>query len=179
MKTAETLKRLEEITNFYLHELDQYSMEQLTRKPSDEEWSLGQMYLHLINTALYMQLRNIEACRSGGSDSPELTGEKTEVGKTVFAQGSIPPVQIKVPSSPQYTPQQPESKEQIVEGLNAVVRKMSELEPALDEISPAQTVLHPGFGALNAKEWFALVEMHYRHHVHQLNRLKTFAESVN
>ncbi|MBT2770920.1 hypothetical protein J7J47_01565 [Halomonas sp. ISL-60] len=33
-------------------------------------------------------------------------------------------------------------------------------------------VLHPGFGALNAKEWFLLIEMHYRHHLSQLERLK-------
>ncbi|RAP28452.1 hypothetical protein C2W64_04886 [Brevibacillus laterosporus] len=30
-------------------------------------------------------------------------------------------------------------------------------------------MMHPGFGALNAQEWYVLVEMHYRHHLLQKN----------
>jgi hypothetical protein len=177
MNTTETLQRLEEIMNHYLHELNHFSMEQLKRQPSENEWSLGQMYLHLINSALYMQLRNVDHCRSQSVDSVVTAGEKTEAGEAIFVQGGFPPVRIQVPPSPQYTPEQPLSKQQIVEGLNAVMRGMKEIELILEEISPMHTVMHPRFGALNANEWFLLVEMHYRHHLHQKERLKKYLES--
>ncbi|AJY74708.1 DinB family protein [Paenibacillus beijingensis] len=170
---GETITRFEEITDHYLQELEDFSMEQLTCKPSESEWSLGQVYVHLINSAMYMQLRNVELCRSGDRELTAAGGEKTEAGKAVFAQGAIPPIRIQVPPSPQYTPPQPEDKEQLALGLRAVVARMKELEPQLAAISPQHTVLHPGFGALNAVEWFQLVDMHYRHHLRQKERLKS------
>lgn len=49
---------------------------------------------------------------------------------------------------------------------------MKEIEPALEKMSKQNTVSHPRFGGLCAEEWFLLVEMHYRHHLLQLDRLK-------
>jgi hypothetical protein len=177
MNTKEILQRFEESTNLYLRELNNFSMEQLNRQPSESEWSLGQVYLHLINSALYMQLRNVEICRDQDPQTAGMGGEKTEAGEAVLSQGSFPAMRIQVPPSPQYTPQQPESKEQIINGLNDVLRRMKEIEPTLDDIPPLCTALHPRLGALNAKEWFALIEMHYRHHFLQKERLERFIHS--
>jgi hypothetical protein len=177
MNTIEALQHFEEMTNTYLEELMGFSMEQLTRQPSENEWSLGQMYLHLIQAALFMQIRNIEECMRPSVDTASSVEEKTEAGKAVFEQGDFPPVRIHVPPSPQYTPSQPKDKEQIAEGLTAVQHRMKEIEPMLDKAPLMNTVLHPRFGALNAKEWFKLVEMHYRHHLQQKDRLKGYIES--
>ncbi|MCM3267613.1 DinB family protein [Paenibacillus elgii] len=174
MNTAETVQRMEEITNRYIQELDDFSMEQLIRKPSENEWSLGQMYVHLINSALNMQLRNIELCRQQSANEAAEAEGKTEAGEAIFRNGSFPPVRIQVQTA---VPDQPLTKQQIVEGLNTVVRRMKEVEPLLEEISPRHTVQHPRLGGLNAKEWFELVEMHYRHHLHQKERLKAYLES--
>ncbi|MGD8192055.1 DinB family protein [Brevibacillus ginsengisoli] len=171
MNTTETLQRFEELANHYLEELNQFSIEQLLEKPTEEEWSLGQMYIHLIQTALYMQLRNIDQCRTMKESAQEQAGAKSEAGMAVFAQGGFPAIRIQVPPSAQYTPQQPESKEQIIEGLQTVLQRMREIEPILHEIPTEHTVDHPRFGGLNAQEWFALIEMHYRHHLHQKKRL--------
>ncbi|WP_346835973.1 hypothetical protein [Paenibacillus polymyxa] len=38
------LVRFDEISKHYLRELDKYSLAELCRKPSENEWSLGQMY---------------------------------------------------------------------------------------------------------------------------------------
>ncbi|MCY0870562.1 MAG: DinB family protein, partial [Firmicutes bacterium] len=97
-----------------------------------------------------------------------------DIGRELFRVGSFPPIQIKVPPSPQYTPMQPESKEEIRAGMQEVIVRMRSIAPALDDIPAENTVEHPRFGYLNAKEWFQLTEMHYRHHRHQLNRLKEF-----
>lgn len=172
MNTTEILRSFEDITEHYIQELEGFSMEQLKRQPGENEWSLGQMYQHLINAALYMQLANAERCLAPGGDDAASAGEKTEVGETVFGQGSLPPVRIQVPPSPQYTPQQPESKEQLVEGLKSVVHRMNEIASKLENAPLHHTVAHPRFGGLTAEEWFRLVEMHYRHHLLQKDRLK-------
>ncbi|WP_438348630.1 DinB family protein [Paenibacillus sp. FA6] len=173
MNTLESLKCLEEITNTYLDELNVLSIEQLTRQPSENEWSIGQMYLHLIGSALFMQIRSIEECMTQ-ADTFSTTEGKTEAGKAIFEQGGFPPIRIHVPASPQYTPQQPRDKEQITEGLNTVLRRMKEIEPRLDQSSLLNTAPHPRLGALNAREWFIFVEMHYRHHLLQKDRLKQY-----
>ncbi|MCR8632547.1 DinB family protein [Paenibacillus radicis (ex Xue et al. 2023)] len=176
MNTNEALQRFEEIANHYLHELDNFSMDQLKRQPSENEWSLGQMYQHLINSALYMQLRNIEHCIRASDDSIASTAEITKEGAAIFEQGSFPPIRIQVPPSPQYTPEQPESKEQLIQGLNTVIHRMKQIEPTLEKATLQATVSHPRFGALRAKEWFLLIEMHYRHHLLQMDRLKKVLE---
>jgi len=174
MKTRESLHKFEETANHYRQELDHFSLEQLTRQPSENEWSLGQMIQHLINSALYMQLRNVELCMTANGNDADPAAVKTEAGMALFEQGSFPPVRIQVPPSPQYTPEQPASKEHLVQGLNMVIQRMREVEPTLDQVYPSHTVAHPRFGAMNATEWYLLIEMHYRHHLLQLDRLKAF-----
>lgn len=178
MKTAETLERIEELTHHYLDELEPMSLDQLKLQSNENEWSLGQLYLHLIKTALFMQIGNIEKCQSQSVDAVDTIGEKTEAGAAIFTLGGFPPERIKVPASPQYTPEQPASKQQIIDGMHKVLQRMKEIEPLLADISPKCTSLHPRLGALNAKEWFALIEMHYRHHLLQLERLKAFLNST-
>ncbi|MFX3632865.1 MAG: DinB family protein [Candidatus Pristimantibacillus sp.] len=172
MTTKKALQRFEETATYYIHELDQFSLEQLRQKPSDNEWSIGEMLQHLISSALYMQLRNLDQCLLSSQDALVSRTQKTEVGAAIFAQGSFPPIRIHVPPSPQYTPELPESKEQLIQGLQTVIQRMNEIEPNLEQASKQNTVSHPRFGELCAEEWFLLVEMHYRHHLLQLDRLK-------
>ncbi|SFE87254.1 DinB superfamily protein [Paenibacillus catalpae] len=170
--TTEALQAFQKSVDRYIDELNQFSMEQLLAKPSEEEWSIGQMYVHLIRSAQYLHLRNVDQCIAGNEAVSEGTGKKTENGKKAFELGSFPPIRIRVPASPQYTPNQPESKEQLIAGLQDVAERMKHTEPALIQAPLEHTVPHPNFGALNAAEWFLLVEMHYRHHFLQLERLK-------
>lgn len=170
--TKQSLIKFEQAAQQYLDQLDTLTIEQLTHKPNETDWSLGQMYQHLIQSALRMQLRNIEACRVQQKEaSLSDISSKTAQGKAVFAQGSFPPIRITVSTSPEYTPNQPLSQEELAEGLQLVINRMKETEPTLQEIPVDNRTAHPGLGALNAIEWFALVEMHYRHHLLQNERL--------
>ncbi|KKC48299.1 hypothetical protein VE23_16365 [Paenibacillus sp. D9] len=185
MDTKETLHKFEETVRGYIRELDGSNFDQLLWKPAEDEWSLGQMYMHLIRSAQLMQLRNAALCLEPGG-SPEISqAGKTKPGEELFKTGSFPPDRIRVPPSPQYTPPQPESKEQLVDGLRDTVRRMVEIEAKIaSEFNPVaqarlepgkeivrNTVLHPRLGGLNALEWFRLIEMHYRHHLLQKMRL--------
>lgn len=176
MNTKQLLEQFENTANYYLNEIQKYTLDQMTRKPSEDEWSLGQMYLHLVGSALYMQLRNVELCRE--QESPSVSNERPEAVKAMFAAGSFPPERIHVPASPQYTPKQPESLEEMAQGLHAVIARMRELEPTLAAIPADRAVAHPRMGLFNAVEWFTLVEMHYRHHLLQKERLDSFLRST-
>jgi len=171
--TTEALQEFEATVERYLLELEDLGLQQLQKKPTEGEWSIGQMYMHLIQSAQFMQLQHVDQCLAASNETFAPEEEKTEQARAVFELGSFPPIRIKVPASPQYTPQQPESKEQLIEGLHSVVERMRRTEPVLSQASLQHKIAHPRFGALDAKEWFLLVEMHYRHHLLQLERLKS------
>lgn len=170
--TKDVLQRFEQTAVRYMHELELCNLEQVRHKPSEGEWSIGQMVRHLIGTALDLQLRFAEQCLSTSPDPQVLPEEKTADGAAIFALGSFPPVRIQVPASAQPAPSQPDSIEELQQGLHQVIRRMTEIEPALERASRQITMPHPRFGGLCAEDWFRLVDMHYRHHLLQLDRLK-------
>jgi len=170
--TKEVLMSFELTVERYLEELTKLNMDKLHRKLNEEDWSIGQMYVHLIQSA-FMHLHNVEQCLAGSESTLNPAKEKTEQGKIVFKLEQFPAVRIKVPASSNYTPQPPESMEQLVEGLHSVVERMRNTESVLLQVPVSNKILHPAFGALNAQEWFMLIEMHYRHHFLQLDRLKS------
>ncbi|MBB3111328.1 hypothetical protein FHS18_003396 [Paenibacillus phyllosphaerae] len=172
--TMEALQAFEATVGRYFVELENLDMTQLLAKPNEEEWSIGQMYMHLIQSAQFMHLRNVDLCLAGNDVLSGQELDKTENGRAAFERGSFPPIRIRVPASPQYTPQQPENKEQLTEGLRGVVERMRRTEIALSQPHQGNKAIHPNFGALDATEWFLLVEMHYRHHLLQLERLQHF-----
>ncbi|WP_405156938.1 DinB family protein [Paenibacillus sp. FSL K6-0108] len=169
------IRRQFEITlERYMQELEQMSDDQLSYKPSEVEWSVGQMYQHLIQSALKMHLANALTCISADEETGTKTDHgKTEAGEAVFAQASFPPIRIHVPASPEYTPLQSDGRESIIQGLSVVREEMRRMEVLLKGTTRKSTLPHPRFGGLNAEEWFVLVEMHYRHHFLQLERLNT------
>ncbi|WP_372663516.1 DUF1569 domain-containing protein [Cohnella sp.] len=83
-------------------------------------------------------------------------------------------MKVHVPPSPQYTPKQPTSTEELSQGFLNIVERMKAIEPALDGIPAENSAPHPRMGAFNAKEWFCIVEMHFRHHLKQLRSLQQF-----
>lgn len=168
--TKDVLKSFELTVGRYLTELTKLDVAKLHRKLNEEDWSIGQMYVHLIQSA-FMHLNNAENCLSGSELTLNPVKEKTEQGKIVFKLDQFPAVRIKVPAS--LNPQPPESREYLVEGLKSVVERMRNTESVLHQVSVSNKILHPAFGALDAKEWFLLIEMHYRHHFLQLDRLKS------
>lgn len=85
MNTTETLQRFEETAQHYLLELDSFSLEELQYTPQEGQWSLGQMYLHLVNSALYMHLKNIDLCLQPNGE----TGVKTEAGTPFLIWGAF------------------------------------------------------------------------------------------
>ncbi|WP_019422807.1 DinB family protein [Paenibacillus sp. OSY-SE] len=164
-QSLEGLENIGALVEQYRNGLDPYTIEQLRYKANDDQWSLGQMYNHLIQSAMFMQIGAIAKCAE--AESTDTAEGKSEDGQRIFQMGSFPPIKIKVPDSPQYTPSQPESKEQLAEGLEKVWEQAQSWAAKLHEIPGNRKVKHPKLGYLNALEWFQLIEMHLRHHLRQ------------
>ncbi|MBJ8053861.1 DinB family protein [Bacillus cereus] len=168
MNSTTTLEKFESLATYYIEELEQYSLEQFIMKPSTEEWSLGQMYNHLLS-ATYMQLDAIAKCKT---ETPSVANKKTDMGEKVYEMGAFPPIQIKIPNHSGYTPENPSCKEEMQERFLKLITAVKNIEPILTSIPNDCKIEHPGLGYLNAAEWFQLISMHFAHHLRQKDRLE-------
>jgi hypothetical protein len=173
MKTTQSiLLQFEKTARFWISSLDQYTEEQFAKKPDADSWSIGQVYNHLIVSARLYQLQQAALCLEG-KQTEQKAGKKLP-GKVIYFLGNIPPARVKVPASDTYTPKQPPNIESMRTGLEKLILIMRETEKKLSSVSEISKTFHPAFGYLNAREWFQLIEMHFRHHLRQKKRLDNF-----
>ncbi|REE68754.1 DinB family protein [Paenibacillus taihuensis] len=146
----------------YIQYLDSYSIEQLRYKSDENVWSIGQMYIHVIEAAKeYLEYAAICA-----KATDEATGGKTEDGMKTFAENEWPNIRVKLDEPPNST-RNPESKAEVQAGLDELLAKLEQCEGFIDEANPACKLRHGWFGWLNAREWVEMVNMHSRHHLRQ------------
>lgn len=151
--------------------LDGYTMEELTRQPDPDSWSVGQVYLHLTGSAERYHLRRLDQCLEDMSHADEPMDPRVV---PFFAAGELPDIRVKVPPSPQYTPPQPERKAQLREKIDWMRAAMQAAAEKLAKDPPSGKAAHMAYGYLNAAEWFELIDMHFRHHLRQKARLDVF-----
>lgn len=157
-----------EIIDLYKTDLKRYSLEQLRLISEKGVWSIAQMYDHMILTALDY-LDQVQRCASASEEQHE---SKTEAGEDVFNNHSFPPIKIKLPDGPANNPSNAGTVDDLMRGLDFVLERMSQWEGKVRTINPNYKVRHDGFGWLNAKEWFEMVGMHFRHHLRQKAELE-------
>ncbi|MCJ1907651.1 DinB family protein [Planococcus ruber] len=151
-------------------DLSKYSPEQLKYIPKEGVWSLGQMYDHIILVA-HEYLDNVEVCAGLKEEQPL---GKTAAGEQLFRAGGFPPVKIRLPDEMNAPPNNTDTKGELDSRLDALAERLASWEPKVNSIHPNLKVEHGGFGWLNAKEWYALVEMHSRHHLRQQKELEGY-----
>lgn len=144
--------------------LARYSDAQLAEGESEDDWSIGQLYAHLGQSALFFHLRlaqeALDAAPGGPVDNP--------VAAQMMTHG-FGGQRIKVPASPQYTPRQPESRaaiEATFDQVSALYEQVAERAKAIG----GGTSAHPRLGAFTAEQWLALIPIHFQHHRAQLER---------
>lgn len=170
-------ERFEYIADRWIDNTDRYSEEQFLRKPDDLQWSVGQVYVHLIQSTNQFHLRQIHQCVS--QQGIVMRGGKKLPGVIAFMMGMFPPVRIHVPPSPSYTPVQPINKHDVIRQLQELKKSVKAALPEVEKASPRCKTEHPALGYLNAREWFQLIPMHFHHHRRQQSRLNTFLADIH
>ncbi|MDT9025506.1 DinB family protein [Rossellomorea yichunensis] len=151
-------------------DLNNYSIEQLRYISEEGVWSIGQMYDHLIVVA-HEYLDSMEECAALNEEQPL---GKTKFGEQLFENGGFPPIKIRLPDELNAPPNNSDSKEELISRMEQLIQRLTHWETKVEYIHPENKVEHGGFGWLNAKEWYDLVGMHFRHHVRQKDELERY-----
>lgn len=162
------IKEFNSAIDYWIKCLDSYTLQELRSKPSLNNWSLGQLYLHLINDTNFF-IGKIEECINSNENEKQ---EAHDFAKQLFRDNAFPDIIIEGNPNNSFIPQ-PESKEQLKASLLAIKDEMKALaekiDPALNGKSP-----HPGLGYFNATEWMQFATIHFNHHVKQQKKIEAF-----
>lgn len=143
-----------------------YDFNQLTQKPGVNQWSLGQVYTHLISeTNFFIEQANICACTN--DHAAEHTTAST---RELFENDKLPDQRLKTPTNTSGQPQ-PVSKQKLEQALEILADKIIATKLLLASSLCKGKTPHPGLGYLNAKEWYKFARMHLLHHLLQKSRI--------
>jgi len=163
------VNQINKTLSIWITELERYDFDQLCAQPSPESWSLGQVYVHMVDNARYY-VEQIRICLSTNDHAGE---EVSPEGKKMFLNNSFPDMLIEGPPENAETPQ-PESKEQL---MRLLLQAKKELNDAAMEIASSPfngKTKHPGLNYFSARDWLQFADMHFRHHLRQKKRIDHF-----
>ena len=152
----------------WISALERYDETTLGRKPFPGSWSLGQVYMHLLDETRFYILQ-IELCLSC-EDHADRT--MTVGGRQIFENNAFPNERIQGDPVSAANMPQPSSKQDLLVEMHELRMQMNELGIQIMNSARSGKTQHPGQGWLNAEEWFRYAEMHMRHHLKQRVRIE-------
>lgn len=166
--------RFEKYANIWLAALDTYTIEELLKKPSEESWSIGQVYIHIATANKHFLGKNAYSLANG--EDVTIGKGKTKWGRMVFLFNMFPPMRVKMPKKQTggTEPIQPESKEQIERKIRENLAFFKEIEELVAAAPKDRTKKYPFLGYLNAAEWYTIAGLHMKHHLRQKRKLDKF-----
>ena len=149
--------------------LENYDHARLIIQPDPESWSIGQVYVHLMDETGYYFQQCLDCLAGGGS----ARGKMTEEGKKLFRMRGLPDEKISGPANV-YNVHQPVDKVSLRAGMMELKRQVNELGEKVRFMKISCKTKHPGLGWFGAVDWYRFAEMHLRHHVRQKERIDRF-----
>lgn len=170
MGTVKTEDGIRQVCALWRDALEQTSDDTLRAATAPGEWTLGQVYAHIVDATDGMVVPQIEKCLS--VERTAAKKGKTLAGFFVFALGRIPPVRIRFQPIPGYAPKQPRDGASIRSSLDAMEARLLDLVARASSAPRDRRARHPLLGMLNAGEWLQFAQMHLHHHLRQRRRLE-------
>lgn len=164
MDIQEILKTAHQHLDQYQESLERYSEDQFNFKADADTWSLAELYEHISQSNAFFA-RLVQYCLK--QEKGQLGGAKNEVGEKIFAQGTFPPIRIKMPEEFKVTVKEPKAQDAYPPILEQERDRLNTLVEALPNDPGEYAIPHPRLGALNARDWFHMCEMHLAHHLRQ------------
>ena len=148
--------------------LTEVSEEMFTQNPPEGAWSYSETLSHIFQANL-ASLIAVEKCVIGtGVFSEKRT--KWQVSAILFF-GRLPPGKFKAPEQIASMVKKL-SREEAANLIVKFKNRLLELKNKVEKADKYQKVKHPRLGLLNARQWFRFIEIHTKHHIRQLNRIK-------
>lgn len=152
----------------YLAWLKEIDEDDFVKPPPRGGWSYSEVYCHVIQVNVRSILaveRCIYARNVHASSGPNLAA------RLILYMGKFPPMKIKAHpkvSSIVKTVTREEAKNDMLVFCN----KLQGLVPKLMKVPDHQRTRHSRLGMLNAAEWLKFIDIHTRHHLKQLERIR-------
>jgi hypothetical protein len=160
------LDRFNETIDLWIGYLDNYTLDELRRKPVAGSWSLGQVYIHITEDTPF----HVQQMREALATDTDSDKDKHENARVMFGNDSFPDMQIEGASTDGNV-RQPESKEEIFQLLSSIRQEVNDLYSRNDFQASKGKTRHPGLLYFSAAEWLQFTEMHMRHHLRQKKRI--------
>ena len=157
----------------WINALEQYSFGQLCIQPAPGSWSLGQVYMHLIDATNYF-ITQVNACLSNNDNMTELAHP---AAKRMFLNNEFPDKILEGPPSNALTAQ-PGSKQQLMSRLMNLKDEITAIGIRISESPFKGKTKHPGLHYFDAREWLQFAEMHFRHHLRQKQRIDDYLKAT-
>lgn len=167
-----TLAELPQLRQFdatiqqWIDMLRDYTLEMLHRPPRPGSWSLGQVYIHIIDDTGWFAGEMKKALLSRADADKSMHSD----ARAMFDRNGFPDIQIEGPATNTYIPQ-PQCKEELARQLMAIKTTVDDLFRDFDPVVSAGKTRHPGLRYFSALEWLQFAEMHMRHHLRQKRRI--------
>ncbi|MFN7115941.1 MAG: DinB family protein [Saprospiraceae bacterium] len=148
--------------------LQGYDFDLLLIKPAADDWSLGQVFIHLLHETNYYA-GQIEACLKQQENT---NGQMAEAAQMMFANNALPEERIQGDPQSAQKVLQPSSKAALLAQMQALKTRLNTLWSDIVDHESAGKTQHPGLGYFNAMEWLQFADMHLRHHLRQKSRIE-------
>lgn len=159
------LHQFNKTIDLWISWLNDYSFEQLCTSPKQDEWSLGQVYVHLIRDSNYY----VEQMKEAILPDKDHHQEMNEIAKEMFEKNSFPDALLKNPFAELI--KAPAGKEEVQNGLLLIKDSVNKLFDLTDIFFKNGKSAHPGFGFFTSLQWLQFMEMHFRHHIKQKEKI--------
>jgi hypothetical protein len=164
LENSQRLLQFNQTIQIWIDAVDDYSLDQLRQPPREGDWSLGQVYRHILDDTEWFVGQMREALAATENVDQEMHAD----AKRMFASNGFPDIQIQGPATNTFIPQ-PESKEELRQGLIVIQEAVNGLFGKASHSSGKTR--HPGLLYFSAGEWLQFAEMHLRHHLRQKARI--------
>lgn len=158
----------------WIDALEGYDYDQLIARPTPDSWSVGQVYMHLLQDTSYY-VEQIQICVTNNDQASD---QPTPAGKIMLLNNDFPDEILEGAPSNAYMPQ-PESKDWLTAAMLNLKMAVNNVATLISESPFHGKTQHPGLGYFSAIDWLQFADMHLRHHLRQKKRIDEFLERVN
>ena len=162
------IKDFNETIDIWINELSLFTKNQLLVKPDKTNWSLGQLYEHIIeesnwyNGQIELSLNDRQNANTKRRDKADILFRAKSFANKKFQGDPFIAENVK----------QPTSIDQLKSEMEKLKDNSNEIWDRMERANIYGKSEHPGIGYLNCFEWLQYSEMHMRHHLRQKRRIE-------
>jgi len=168
MSIQASASSIKDALSSYLAWLKEVDEDEFVKSPTSGGWSYSEVFCHVIQVNVRSILA-VERCIY--AKSGHRTSGPNLIARLILYMGKFPPVKIK--AHPKVLSiVKTVTKEEARNDMLVFCNKLQDLLPKLMKVPVHQRTRHARLGMLNCGEWLKFIDIHTRHHLKQLERIR-------